>query len=181
MTPKEAWAILEEADLITDESVVQENIRRLAGEITASMSELNPVVLAIMRGGIFLTGQLLPMLRFPLELEYAHATRYGDATTGGALQWTVQPPETVKNRAVLVLDDILDAGHTLKAVRDQVLLQGAKSCHLAVLVDKDLGTDKPIKADFVGLTLPNRYLFGCGLDVRGAWRNLPAIYALRGH
>lgn len=180
MTREDAWEILDGADLIHDESVVQDSIRRLAREISACMSELHPVVLTIMRGGIFFTGQLLPMLRFPLELEYAHASRYGNATTSGALRWIVPPPETVKNRAVLVLDDILDAGDTLKSIRDQVMLQGAKSCHLAVLADKELGTDKPIRADFVGFTLPNKYVFGCGLDVRGAWRNLPAIYALRG-
>jgi hypoxanthine phosphoribosyltransferase len=180
MTPREAWKILDEADLLRDELFVQDSIKRLAADISVCLGDLNPIVLTIMRGGIFFAGQLLPYLRFPLELDYAHASRYGDSTTGGALRWAVPPPEAVKNRAVLVLDDILDAGNTLVAVRDQVMLLGAASCHLAVLAEKDLGTAKPVKADFVGFTLPNRYVFGCGLDVRGAWRNLPAIYALKG-
>ena len=181
MKLEDARKILDEADLICDEAVVRDSISRLAVEITDCLSELNPVVLAIMKGGIYFTGQLLPLLRFPLELEYAQASRYGDATTGGELRWTVPPPDSVKNRTVLVLDDILDAGDTLKAVRDRVMQQGASCCHLAVLAEKDLGRPKPVKADFVGLTLPDRYVFGCGLDVRGAWRNLPAIYALKGH
>ena len=181
MEKDEAWQILHEADMICDAAAVQESIRRLAAEISASHADKHPLVLVIMRGGIFFAGQLLPLLRFPLELEYAQATRYGKQTTGGELQWTVPPPDAVRDRAVLVLDDILDAGDTLKAVRDRVLAQGAASCHLAVLSQKDLGREKPVRADFVGLTLPNRYVFGCGLDVRGAWRNLPAIYALKGH
>jgi hypoxanthine phosphoribosyltransferase len=89
------------------------------------------------------------------------------------------PKENVAGRVVLVLDDILDEGHTLAAIRDKVLGLGAKSFHCAVFADKVLGREKPIKADFIGISLPNRYVFGFGMDVRGAWRNLPAIYALK--
>ena len=181
MLPREAWKILEEAEMLCDAESVQSAIRRMAGEISALLRESNPIVLVVMRGGVFFAGQLLPLLRFPLELEYAHATRYGDTTTGGALHWSVAPPASVRNRAVLVLDDILDAGETLRAVRAAVLALGAASCHLAVLALKDTGRSKPVDADFVGFTLPNRYVFGCGLDVHGAWRNLPEIYALSGH
>ena len=180
MTPDEAWRILEQADLICDEAQVQNSIRRMASEISSILGESNPLVLVIMRGGIVFAGQLVPLLRFPLELDYAHATRYGDATTGGELRWSVSPPAEVNNRSVLIVDDILDAGHTLKAVKDEVIALGAKSCQIAVLAQKDLGKSKPVTADFVGLTLPDRYVFGCGLDVRGAWRNLPQIYALKG-
>lgn len=181
MLPHEAWKILAEAELLCDSESVQKAIKRMAGDISALLRESNPIVLVIMRGGVFFAGQLLPLLRFPLELEYAHASRYGDATAGGALHWSVAPPASVRNRAVLVLDDILDAGETLRAVRAEVLALGAASCHLAVLTLKDTGRSKLVVADFVGLTLPNRYVFGCGLDVHGAWRNLPEIYALSGH
>ena len=181
MQPEEAWKILREAELVCDAESVQKAIAKLAGEITDSLRDKNPIVLVIMRGGIFFAGQLLPLLRFPVELDYAHASRYNDQTTGGSLRWTVSPPASVKGRAVLVVDDILDAGETLRAVRDEVLSLGATSCQLAVLAEKDLGRTKPVVADFVGLTLPDRYVFGCGLDVRGAWRNLPEIYALSRH
>jgi hypoxanthine phosphoribosyltransferase len=123
---------------------------------------------------------LLPLLRFPLDLDYVHATRYGDSTSGGSLTWLVEPRENVKGRAVLVLDDILDGGHTLAAIKERVLARGAASFHCAVLTEKDTGVAKPIRAEFVGLHLPNRYVFGCGMDCRGAWRNLPAIYAVKG-
>ena len=132
-----------------------------------------------MGGAVVFAGNLLPRLAFPLEFDFLHVTRYDDSTRGGQLQWRVSPDAKLPGRCVLVLDDVLDEGITLAAIAVHLLEQGAAACYTAVLVDKDLGRPKPISADFVGLTLPNRYLFGFGMDVEGAWRNLPAIYALK--
>jgi hypoxanthine phosphoribosyltransferase len=85
----------------------------------------------------------------------------------------------VAGRTVLVVDDILDEGITLGAVRDKLLAMGAAELRIAVFCDKELGREKAIRADFVGVHLPNRYVFGFGMDVNGAWRNLPAVYALK--
>ena len=180
MTPDEAWKILQSADLIYDEAEVRNAIAKLATDITAVLKDRYPLVLAVMGGSIFFAGNLLPRLRFPLEFDYVHASRYGRATTGGKIVWTVEPSDNVKGRTVLVLDDILDGGETLTAIRDRVNLLGAAAFFSAVLTDKDLGRAKPIVPDFVGLKLPNRFVFGCGMDVSGAWRNLPAIYAVKG-
>jgi hypoxanthine phosphoribosyltransferase len=109
-----------------------------------------------------------------------HATRYADTTRGGVLEWKVRPRVPVRDRAVLMLDDILDAGITLAAIRDDLLAEGAKEVYSAVFADKATGRAKPIAADFVGISLPDRYVFGFGMDVHGAWRNLPEIYALEG-
>ncbi|HEY7674640.1 MAG TPA: hypoxanthine-guanine phosphoribosyltransferase [Burkholderiales bacterium] len=179
MSPDEAWKTLREADQLFDEAAVRKTIDRLAIEISASLKDRFPLVLAVMGGSIFFAGHLLPKLRFPLEFDYVHASRYGQATSGGKIVWTVSPRENVTGRAVLVLDDILDGGDTLAAIRDRVLALGAQACLSAVLADKDIGRRKPIVPDFVGLRLPNRYVFGCGMDVSGAWRNLPAIYAVK--
>jgi hypoxanthine phosphoribosyltransferase len=180
MTPEEAWKVLESADLLSDEAQVRAAIARLGREITAALKNGYPLVLAVMGGSVFFAGHLLPKLRFPIEFDYIHASRYGKGTSGGAIVWTVEPRENVKGRNVLVLDDILDGGDTLAAIRDRVLALGAAAFYSAVLTDKDIGRRKPIVPDFVGLTLPNRYVFGCGMDVSGAWRNLPAIYAVKG-
>ena len=179
MTPDQARRVLEEADLIHDALAVQRAIGMMADEITRVLSERNPLIVVVMHGGIYLAGQILPLLAFPLGVDYIHVTRYGQATTGRALTWKALPSESVKGRAVLVLDDILDAGHTLAAVRERLLASGAESVHCAVLTEKETGEPKLARPDFVGLKLPNRYAFGCGMDVSGAWRNLPAIYALK--
>ena len=179
MTPVEAWRILDAADCLLDETAVQAAIVRLAAEISASLKDRYPLVLAVMGGSIVFAGHLLPHLRFPLEFDYIHVSRYGRATSGGKIEWTVPPRNNVAGRAVLVLDDILDGGDTLAAIRDRVLSLGAEACFCAVLADKDTGREKPIVPDFIGLKLPNRYVFGCGMDISGAWRNLPAIYAAK--
>lgn len=179
MQPDEAWKVLAAAEMICDAQTVNAAIERLGREITASLQTSNPLVLVVMRGGVLFAGQLLPRLRFPLDLDYVHATRYSDKTAGGELEWRIHPPESVRGRSVLVLDDILDAGDTLQAIRLRVAAMGAASCHVAVLTEKKSAKAKKAAADFVGIELPDRYVFGCGLDVSGAWRNLPEIYALK--
>jgi hypoxanthine phosphoribosyltransferase len=178
---RESWAFLENSDLVCSATEVDAAIVRLAAEIQAELKEMYPLVLVVMGGAVVFAGQLLPKLRLPLDLDYLHATRYGSATTGGGIEWRVDPPVGVHGRAVLVLDDILDGGHTMCAIRDRLLQLGARSFHCAVLVEKNLRTEKPIKADFVGLRIPDRFVFGCGMDAKGHWRNLPEIRAMRGH
>jgi hypoxanthine phosphoribosyltransferase len=177
---RESWAFLEESDLISSAAEVEAAIGKLANEILAKFKDRYPLVLTVMGGAVVFAGQLLPRLRFPLDLDYIHVTRYGAATTGGSISWRVEPPEGVRGRAVLVLDDILDGGHTMCAIRDRVLELGAESFHCAVLVEKILAKEKPLAADFIGLRIPDRFVFGCGMDAKGHWRNLPEIRAMRG-
>jgi hypoxanthine phosphoribosyltransferase len=174
-----AWAFLENSDLVCDEREIQAAIARLAMDIDARMRDSYPMVLVVMGGAVVFAGQLLPRLRFPLDFDYVHATRYGTATAGGGIAWRVSPPDGVRGRAVLVLDDILDGGHTLAAIREQLLALGASLVLSAVLVEKTLAAAKPIKADFVGLRIPDRFVFGYGMDAKGYWRNLPEIRAMR--
>ena len=179
VSPEEAWRILEAAELITSAAEVAAAVERMGREITALLGARAPLVLSVMRGSVIFAGHLLPQLRFPLDFDYLDVTRYGDRTSGGELKWTVTPGTAVAGRVVLVVDDILDEGHTLAAVRDRLLAGGARECYSAVFADKDTGKVKPLRADFTGIVVPNRYVFGFGMDVKGAWRNLPAVYALR--
>lgn len=151
----------------------------MARDVSAALADSFPLVLCVMRGSIVFAGHLLPQLRFPLEIDYLDLTRYGDATRGGEIAWKAMPGMEVTGRTVLVLDDILDEGSTLAAVREKLLAAGAGRVYCAVFAEKDTGRPKPVMADFIGVTLPNRYVFGFGMDVGGAWRNLPEIYALK--
>lgn len=179
LSAPEARRILETAELICSAVVVSEAVDRVAREITDQLADRHPLVLSVMGGAVVFTGNLLPKLRFPLDFDYLHVTRYGGDTGGGELRWIVAPREAIAGRVVLVVDDILDEGITLAAIRDRIFELGAQACLTAVFADKDIGRRKPIGADFVGVTVPHRYVFGFGMDVRGAWRNLPEIYALK--
>jgi hypoxanthine phosphoribosyltransferase len=176
---KQAWAFLENSDPIASAEEVQAAIRRVASEIEQRLSGAYPMVLAVMGGAVVFAGQLLPLLRFPLDFDYIHASRYGAATRGAGVDWKVSPPGQVAGRTVLVLDDILDHGETMNVIKKRLLEIGAREFHCAVLVEKKLAMKKPINADFVGLNIPDRFVFGCGMDAKGYWRNLPEIRAMR--
>lgn len=179
MTPDDARKVLAEADLICSAEKSALAVRRLAAEITSRLADRNPLVLAVMGGAVVFVGQILPQLVFPLAFDYLHVSRYGDATQGGSLVWVVTPRSGVAGRTVLVLDDILDEGLTLADIKQRLLDQGAAEVLTAVFADKKIGRAKPVTADFVGIELPDRYVFGYGMDVQGAWRNLPAVYAVK--
>jgi hypoxanthine phosphoribosyltransferase len=176
----QAWAFLENSDPIASADEVQAAVRRVAAQIEARLGNAYPLVLAVMGGAVVFAGQVLPLLRFPLDFDYIHASRYAQATRGALVEWRVSPPGLAKGRSVLVLDDILDHGETMNAIRERLLKLGARAFYCAVLVEKILDKKKPIAADFVGLSIPDRFVFGCGMDAKGYWRNLPEIRAMRG-
>ncbi len=171
--------ILASADVIHTEEEVAAAVSRVAREITEKLGETNPLLLVVMSGGVPFAGHLMTQLHFPLEFDYLHVTRYGQETSGGALSWRAAPWTPVKGRTVIILDDILDEGLTLAAIVERMKEFGARACYTAVATDKLKGKNKPLKADFVALTVPDRFVFGYGMDVRGAFRNLPAIYAMK--
>ena len=175
----QAWKFLERSDPVASADEIEAAVLRVAAAIEAELSRAYPLVLVVMGGAVVFGGRLLPLLRFPLDLDYIHATRYGTATEGGGVAWRVEPPPEVRGRTVLVVDDILDAGKTLKGIRDRLLGLGAERVYSAVLVEKTLARPKPISADFVGLHIPDRFVFGYGMDAKGFWRNLPEIRAMR--
>lgn len=182
MNIKEAATVLAEADLLVTEAEVELSIRRMAQEISYTLREANPVVICVMNGGLIFSGQLLTRLLFPLEVDYVHATRYGHETSGAGLNWIVRPQVELTGRTVLLLDDILDEGVTLAAIADYCRTQGATAIHMAVLVEKlhRRKVTPGMRADFTGIEVGDRFLFGYGLDYKGYWRNAPGIYAVKG-
>ena len=179
MDQGKARQLLADAEIVHDADAVQAALEVVAGKIRTQLADKNPLVLCVMTGGVVFCGQLLPKLDFPLDFDYLHATRYGPETQGGKISWRMAPWTPVKGRTVLVVDDILDEGVTLAAVKDSLIRLGAAEVLLAVFADKLNGKQKPIHADFIGLTVPDRFVFGYGMDVDNAWRNLPAIYAMK--
>jgi hypoxanthine phosphoribosyltransferase len=176
---EEAMRLLETADELFTAAQVRAAVERMAGELAARLEGEFPVVLAVMGGAAVFTGQLLPLLRFPLEFGAIEVTRYNNDIQGREISWRLPPRDNVRGRVVLVVDDILDEGITLAAIRKKLLELGAREVLSAVFADKEIGRDKPVRADFIGVKVPNRYVFGFGMDAYGLWRNLPSIYALK--
>ena len=174
-----ARALLGRADCLYTADAVSAAIARLTEPLERDIGGANPLILVVMQGGLFFAGQLLQRLSFPLEMNYVDVSRYGSEVAGGKqLRWRRDVPEGVRNRSVLLVDDILDEGITLNAIRDRTLQLGASDVRIAVLAEKCRNRAMPISADFTALTVPDRFVFGSGMDVRGLWRHLPGIYAV---
>lgn len=178
-SPEEAAAVLGRAELIHGAGEIAAAMDRMAGEISAELANSNPVLLCVMNGGLVCTAELALRLDFPLQIDYLHVSRYGNAISGGHIEHRVGPGLDLRGRDVLVVDDILDEGHTLQAVLALCREQGVVRTLSAILVDKQRprGPDSP-RADFTGLPVPDRYVFGYGMDYRGYLRNCKGIYAL---
>ena len=174
--------VMTEADCLYTEAQIEAAIDKMAVAINSELAERNPVVFCVMNGGLIFTGKLLPRLNFPLELSYLHATRYRNETSGGDLFWKAKPEISFIDRDVLIIDDILDEGHTLGAIIDFCRHAGASNVYTAVLIDKDhqRKARPDLKADFIGLPCIDRFIFGYGMDYKGYWRNPPGIYAVKG-
>jgi hypoxanthine phosphoribosyltransferase len=168
-----------EAECLHDAAAVQAILDHLAVEISAAIAGSLPIILCVMNGGIVITGHLLTRLTFPLEIDYLQATRYQGELRGAEVAWLCKPRLSLEGRTVLVVDDILDEGNTLAEVLAYCHRAGAERVLSAVLVKKrhDRLVDG-ITADFIGLEVEDRYVFGFGMDYRGYLRNLNGIYAL---
>jgi hypoxanthine phosphoribosyltransferase len=177
---EQALAVLHDAELLCSAEAVTAALDLMAAAITSHVRDRDPVILVVMNGALIPAAHLLGRLRFPLQIDYLHVSRYRGATQGGRLHWIVRPRIPVKNRVVLVIDDIFDEGTTLKAILEHLRHAGAQEVYSAVLVNKMHDRKEPgLTVDFIGLELADRYVFGCGMDYKEYWRNLPDIYAVR--
>ena len=179
MTLETINAVSSRATCLYSEQEVEMAIDAMASVISGRLHGHNPILLCVMNGGLILTGRLAVRLKFPLQMDYLHATRYRNKTRGADLHWERYPSISLEGRLVVVIDDILDEGDTLAAVMAYCQAQGAREVLSAVLVDKqhDRKTTN-LKADFVGLEVPDYYLYGYGMDYKGYLRNAPGIFAV---
>jgi hypoxanthine phosphoribosyltransferase len=180
MNIDEVNQVLKEADCIYNKSQVEASLDSMAKAITTALHDKNPLVLCVLTGAIIPSGHLLTRLKFPLQIDYIHATRYAGETRGGELNWHVRPHHSLKDRNILIVDDILDEGITLAAIMQHCREAGARSVYSAVLVEKQHDRKNGMQADFTGLQTEDRYLFGYGMDYKGYLRNAPGIYAVKG-
>ena len=165
--------------LIFDNAQITRALEKLADRLNPQLVDETPVVLCVMQGGLIFSGHLIPQLQCMLDIDYIHATRYGNTTTGGQLTWKSYPDTTLKDRTVLILDDILDEGHTLQSIQQYCEEQGASKIISAVLVRKNHKrcVDNEL-TDNVALDVEDKYVFGFGMDYDGKYRQLDSIYAL---
>ena len=178
---KELKKVIDEAECLCSEQEVEAGIEKMASQITQQLGDTRPVVLCVMTGGVFIAGKLLPKLKMDMEFDYIHATRY-NGMKGEEIKWRAIPRTDLAGRTVLLVDDILDKGITLSETIAYCKQQGAAAVYTAVLVNKKTARagNGIEEADFIALSVEDKYVFGCGLDYHGFHRNVPGIYAVKG-
>jgi len=165
MNADRAQQVHQDAELLFDEAAVEQAIYQLAQTVEAECAGEFPLVLCVMNGGLYLTGQLLRHWNFPLTLDYVHATRYRLATLGKDVLWKAYPQNEIRDRNVIIVDDIFDQGYTLEEVKSLI-----RKSHQRKVAD--------IAPEYVGLECGDCYVYGVGMDLNGHFRNLSSIYAL---
>ena len=179
MTPEQLQGVQSRSVCLHAAEEVEAALDAMAVAISVELADSNPLLLCVMHGGLITAGKLAARLHFPLQMDYLHATRYRGATSGSELQWKAYPSEPLQGRTVLLVDDILDVGTTLKMIVEYCRAQDCKAVYTAALLDKLHDRKEPgIKADFVGLAVADRYLYGYGMDYKGYLRNAAGIYAI---
>lgn len=170
---------LKSADCIYSRRDIEDAIARMAREIARDFAQTPPLVLAVMNGGLYTTAFLTVQLPLDCRLDYVHASRYRGETAGSELQWLKKPGSSLRGERILLVDDILDEGHTLAAIKEYCLREGAISVGIAVLcVKKHARAIADVRADYCGLEVPDRYVFGFGMDYHEHGRHYPGIYAV---
>lgn len=172
--------VFDEADCLHDKQTVELALDAMASAMHDKLHDKNPLLLCVVNGGIIPTGHLVTRLQFPLQMDYIHASRYRGETSGGTLKWLVKPSFELKDRVVVIIDDVLDAGITLAELIKYCQQEGAAETYSAVLVEKVQDRPFEIEADFTGIKTVNRYLFGYGMDYKSYLRNADGIYAVKG-
>ncbi|MGR8948284.1 MAG: hypoxanthine-guanine phosphoribosyltransferase [Gammaproteobacteria bacterium] len=177
--PAEILSVMENASCLYEAAEIEAALARLAAQINIDLRDKNPIFLPIMNGGLATTASLLRRLDFPLQLDYVHLTRYRDTTSGGNIKWIYHPHIELKDRHVVLVDDLLDHGITLREAVNYCRRRGAISVYTVVLIVKLLD-DRPglQSVDYYALQAPDRYLFGYGMDYKSYWRNAPGIFAV---
>lgn len=177
-TAEEALTVLRNADCLFDQGAVDDAIREMAVRVDDLLDGRETVALCVMTGAVVVAGKLLPLLKAPLLLDYVHATRYRGETSGGDIAWERQNKVPLAGRCALVIDDILDEGNTLDAIVRRCREGGATQVVTAVLAEKRHDRGCGFRADVVGLSVPDRYVFGAGMDYKEWLRNAPGIFAV---
>ena len=178
MNIKQLNQVKSQATLLHDSKTIESALNRLALQLTSDYFDKNPIFLVVMNGGLIFSGKLLPELNFPAQIDYCHATRYRGEMSGGDIEWKAKPNIDLANRHVVIVDDILDEGYTLKAIIDDCWDKNVTSVKTCVLIEK-LHNRKAINGmtpDYCELTTDDHYVFGYGMDFNHYWRNTNNIY-----
>ena len=154
-------------------------IKRLASEITREYQDKNPLLIGILKGSFIFLSDLVRQLDFLLEVDFIRLSSYGDGKeTSGNVSVVQDLGSSIEGRHVLIIEDIVDTGITIAFLLDYLKKQKPASLGLCALTEKPSRRRVPVTIDYIGITIPDKFIVGYGLDFNERYRNLPDICSL---
>ena len=177
--PPDPRTLLENSRVLFNREEVAAAVQKMADEINEYYGDQSIILISVLTGAIIPAAWLITKLKMPIQMDFVHATRYRGGLYGAELEYRVPPRLDLEGRHVLIVDDIFDEGNTLAAIKGSVEKRMAGSVKMAALVrkDHDRGLQRDY-VDFIGLDVPDVYVFGCGMDAYEEWRHLDEILVL---
>jgi hypoxanthine phosphoribosyltransferase len=171
---------LSNLEMLYSEQEISEAVHRLAREIKAEYADKNPVIVGVLKGVFVFAADLIRLLDFPLEIEFVVLSSYGPGrkVSSGEVRMVKPPHISLKNRHVLVLEDIIDEGRTIDFFLHYLERKSPASVRVCAMFNKPSKRKIAVKVDYFGLTVPDAFLVGYGLDFDEKYRYLPALYKL---
>ena len=166
-------------DIMIEEEIIQKRIEEMAEEIDKVYQGKSVVAICVLRGAIYFMVDLTKKMKTPIEPDFIKISSYVGTESTGNIIMGLDISENIEGRDVLIIEDIIDTGHTLKYLREYLLSKKPKSLRIAVLADKKERREVDVPIDFVGFEIPNKYIIGYGFDYNNSYRNLPYIGSMK--
>ncbi|WP_294081127.1 hypoxanthine phosphoribosyltransferase [Proteiniphilum sp. UBA5384] len=166
-------------ELFIEQEIIEEGIKRIAGRINSDLEGKNPIFLAVLNGAFMFAGELMKEVSIPSEITFVRLASYHGTATTNKVQEVLGLNESIEGRSVVIIEDIVDSGNTMVALKKQLEKYNPKEVRVATLLFKPAALRQKFYIDYVVLEIPNDFIVGYGLDYDGYGRNLKDIYKVK--
>jgi hypoxanthine phosphoribosyltransferase len=167
-------------EVLISHQQIRERTRELGRQITEDYRGKDPLLICILKGGLMFLADLMREIDLPLEIDFIAVSSYGDSTeSSGVVRILMDLERNIQGRHVLIVEDIIDTGRTLTYIIENLRTRGPASVKVCTLLDKPSRRELEIPIDYVGFTIPDKFVIGYGLDFGEIYRNLPFVGVLK--
>ena len=160
------------------EAEIQERVKAVANRINKDMADKNPILLAVLNGSFMFAADLMRMLTIPCEISFVKLASYQGTTSTGTIKEVIGINEDLSGRTVIIIEDIVESGLTIKRMIETIGTRAPKSIHICTLLIKPDRLTVPLDVEYAAIEIPNDFIVGYGLDYNQHGRNLRDIYTL---
>ncbi len=164
--------------MLSEERILT-RVKELAGQLDKLYDGRNPVVVCILKGSVLFFADLIRNMKTPLTIDFMGVSSYGSGTTSGELKITKELSTDIKDRDVLIVEDIVDSGNTLYKLKKLLSGRSPSSVNIVTLLDKPQRREMPIEPEYTGFVIEDEFVIGYGLDYAEEYRNLPYVGVLK--